>query len=335
VLTDADDATRLLRLRPPNDAIADSATLPRAGPATLAPVGDRAYLVSGMELFGIAPNELERREHYRTESDIVAIAPTPSGDRVFVATQGTAGLHVVDRYAAQMKPSVLLPGAVSDLRMDPLGRYVLAKSETGDSAWIVSISDAAIVGTIATTWREDLPTVVLDGTIATLHGNDLAFVDPRSGKTVRTADGGADHLWFFVRWNGFRPRAQGIDEPVSFSYDRGDTAVPPLDSAAVLPRSAADSLPPPVVVERPAAPEPVAPRSRGWTVSFAAVLSLERAREIAATISVDGSRPRVVTGETAGTTVYRVVLGPFETREAADRVGRSSRHSYWIFEDVP
>jgi cell division protein FtsN len=70
-------------------------------------------------------------------------------------------------------------------------------------------------------------------------------------------------------------------------------------------------------------------------VSFAAVLSLERAREIAATISVDGSRPRVVTGESAGTTVYRVVLGPFETREAADRVGRSSRHSYWIFEDVP
>lgn len=335
VLTDADDATRLLRLRPPNDAIADSATLPRVGRATLAPVGDRAYLVSGRELFGVAPNDLERREHYRTESDIAAMAPTPSGDRVFVATQGTPVLYLVDRYAAEMKPSVQLPGPASDLRMDPLGRYVLARSEAGDSAWIVSISGEQLVGGVATAWREDLPAVALDGTIATLRRDDLAFVDPRTGKTVRTIDGGAAYLWFFVRWNGFRPRARGIDEPVSFTYDRGDTMAPPVDSSTLPPRPALDSLAVPVPVERPVTPEPVVPRSRGWTVSFAAVLSLERAREIAATISVDGSRPRVVTGESAGTTVYRVVLGPYATRDAADRVGRSARHNYWIYEDIP
>jgi hypothetical protein len=268
------------------------------------------------------------------ESAIVAIAPTPSGDRVFVATQGSTNLYLVDRYAAKMKPSVQLPGGVSELRMDPLGRYLLARSDEGDSAWIVSISDEKLVGAVSTGWREDLPVVALDGTVATLAGNDLAFVDPRTGETTRRDRGGAAHLWFFVRWNGFRPRARGIDEPVSFSYDRGDTAVPPIDSLALPPRSATDSLPPPVPVERPVTPEP-SPRARGWTVSFAAVLSFERAREIAATISVDGSRPRVVTGETAGTTVYRVVMGPYDTREAADRVGRAARHSYWIYEDIP
>lgn len=333
VLTDTDDATRLLRLRPPNDAIADSATLPPAGPATLAPVGDRAYLVSGKELFGIAPNELERREHYRFESAIVAIAPTPSGDRVFVATQGSTTLYLVDRYAAKMRPSVALPGGVSELRMDPLGRYLLARADEGDSAWIVSISAEELVGAISTEWREDLPAVAIDGTIATLSGKDLAFVEPRTNKAVRTAPGGAAHLWFFVRWNGFRPRARGIDEPVSFSYERGDTAAV-LDSSAVRPPPATDTLTPPIPVEVPVTPEPP-PRARGWIVSFAAVLSLERAREIAGTISVNGTRPRVVTGETAGTTVYRVVIGPYDSREAADRAGRSARHSYWIYEDVP
>lgn len=333
VMTDTDDATRLLRLRPPNDAISDSATLPPAGPATLAPVGDRAYLVAGKELFGIAPNELERREHYRFESAIVAIAPTPSGDRVFVATQGSRNLFLVDRYAARMRSSVALPGGVSELRMDPLGRYVLARADEGDSAWIVSISDEELVGAISTEWREDLPVVAIDGTIATLSGKNLVFVKPGTNETVRTAAGGAAHLWFFVRWNGFRPRAEGIDEPVSFSYDRGDTSAA-VDSAAVLPRPI-DTLTPPPAVERPPVTPPPPPRARGWIVSFAAVLSLERAREIAGTISVNGTRPRVVTGETAGTTVYRVVIGPYDSREAADRAGRSAGHSYWIYEDIP
>jgi septal ring-binding cell division protein DamX len=36
-----------------------------------------------------------------------------------------------------------------------------------------------------------------------------------------------------------------------------------------------------------------------------------------------------------GQPVYRVVLGPYATREDADRVGRESRQSYWIYEGGP
>jgi cell division septation protein DedD len=220
--------------------------------------------------------------------------------------------------------------------MDPLGRYLVVRPESGDSAWVVSLSDERLVATVQTIWRDDLPAVALDGSLVTLIDNNVLFVDPRTNKTSRAVNGGGFDLWFFVRWNGFRPRARGIDEPVSFAYERSVAPVVAIDSATGLPRVPVDSTRPPATIEPPpAVAEPITPRSRGWTVSFAAVLSLERAREIAATISVDGSRPRVVTGETAGTTVYRVVLGPYDSREAAERIGRSSKHSYWIYEAVP
>jgi cell division protein FtsN len=72
-------------------------------------------------------------------------------------------------------------------------------------------------------------------------------------------------------------------------------------------------------------------------VSFAAYLSEASARTRAASISVDGQKARVVAGQTPGTTttVYRVVLGPYPTRAEAERVGRESRESFWVYEGNP
>jgi cell division septation protein DedD len=336
VLIDEGDDTRILRMRPPDDVISDSTTLQRVSRAALAPLGDRAWIATGRQVHSIPPNALEERERFTASGEVIAIAPTPSGDRVFLASAGQARLELVDRYASHLRPSVLLPGPATELRMDPLGRRMLARPETGDSVWVVSVGEESVLVALPTEWRDDLPAIALDGTIATVVGDDVRFVDPRS-RTGRTVAGGAADLWLFARWNGFRPRARGIDEPVSFSYERGDASTAAPD--VVAPRT-----PPPsdTAVTRPVAPpapstpaEAPAPRARRWVVSFAAVLSLERAREIAATISVEGARPRIATGETAGTTVYRVVLGPYESREAAERVGRASRHSFWVFEDVP
>ncbi len=81
-------------------------------------------------------------------------------------------------------------------------------------------------------------------------------------------------------------------------------------------------------------PSPIAAHD-AWTVSFAAVLSEDRAREIAGEIAVDGQRPRVVKSETSGTTVFRVVFGPYNSKADAERMGRSSRHNYWVYEGVP
>jgi cell division protein FtsN len=42
-----------------------------------------------------------------------------------------------------------------------------------------------------------------------------------------------------------------------------------------------------------------------------------------------------VTSTRDGALIYRVVLGPYATREQADRVGREAHQSYWVYEGGP
>ena len=74
------------------------------------------------------------------------------------------------------------------------------------------------------------------------------------------------------------------------------------------------------------------PRFAGYVVSFAAVLTVQKASEVAAEITINGAHPRVAATQSGATTIYRVVLGPFPTREEADKVGRESKRQYWIYE---
>lgn len=337
VLETAKGEGLLVRMRPPDDEITDSVAIPLADRAAITPVGDRVYLGSGAGLLSVLPNDVGQLERYTADDDILAIAPTPSGDRVFMANKGSPRLERFNRYSGEIENSVRLPGLVTELRMDPLGRYLLARPVKGDSAWVVSLGGDELIGTVSTRWRDDLPAVAVDGTIVALRGGDVAFVDPRSNKASRTIEGGAKDTWFFTRWNGFRPRARGIDEPVSFRTGSSEaapvlalpgttsTAARPVDTATV------DSPPPPTTPTTP----PAARARGGWTLSFAAVLSLDRAREVAASITVNGVKPRVAIGESNGTPVYRVVLGPYASKDDAERAGKASGHSFWVFEGVP
>ncbi len=339
VLVDRGERTLMIRLRPPDDAVDDSVVVPRPERAVATPMGDRLYLSVKRELVSLQPREFSAQATLRADDEILAIAPTPSGDRIFVANKGGPQLEVVDRYAEEIEGSVRLPGLVTELRMDPMGRYLLARPVSGDSAWVVAIATETLVGTVRTAWRPDLPAVAVDGLVATVQGDDVLFVDAADGAVKRRADGGAADSWFFMLWNGLRPRARGLDVPVSFSLgDSGGGRAGVADSIRRIPAAPAPEVRDTAAVapEVPEAPPPPPPPSRdAWTVSFAAVLSEARAREIADGISVDGQRPRVVKGETAGTTVFRVVFGPYNSKAEADRVGRASRHNYWVYEGIP
>ncbi|HMJ14948.1 MAG TPA: SPOR domain-containing protein, partial [Polyangiaceae bacterium] len=59
------------------------------------------------------------------------------------------------------------------------------------------------------------------------------------------------------------------------------------------------------------------------------------AHVLADSISVSGTRARVVPSQRAGTTIYRVVLGPYPNRAAAEQIGRDSKRSYWVFPGQP
>jgi hypothetical protein len=322
VLAERKDGSVLWRLRPPALEVVDSIVLARVDRTLRTQVGDLLYLGAETLLTGIRTRTMEQVASISMDDPIELLSATPSGDRVFVVTAGDSAIHIVDRYRARVSGEIALGRHTEELRMDPLGRYLLARPEGRDSAVVIALGTNRVIGAVATAWRADVPFVAPDGGIAVAQGADVNLVDGESLKQVARVRGGAADFWYPFRWTGFRPRAASLDQPVEF-VGVSDSAV--QDSLAL-----ADSTVP--------APQPVdsAPRrAAGWTVSFAALLAPEKARELASQIRVGNETARVITATRDGATIYRVVLGPYASRDEAERVGRESKNSYWVYEGGP
>jgi cell division protein FtsN len=70
-------------------------------------------------------------------------------------------------------------------------------------------------------------------------------------------------------------------------------------------------------------------------VSVASHTTEQDARAEAARVTVDGLPAHVATAPANGRVVYRVVLGPYGSRAAADEAGMHSKRPYWIYEAGP
>lgn len=339
-------ATAVWHVRPPDTRVMDSAVLGHTRRVVRTEIGDRVYFTSDSGLIGLRGRDLKAVPAVHFDHTVRAIAPTPSGDRLYVATDSSGALTIINRYTDKVENTIELPGPIADLRMDPLGRYVLARAAAAhggagaDSAWVVAIGTDHLVGAVRTAWLPDLPFVAPDGMIALAQGNDVVFVDGGSLAPKRRVANGAKDFWHVILWNGFRPRAAGLDQPVTFQTPEAtpDTThrMDSMDSAfaagAVTPDSAAPPPTPKVPADSAAAS---GARSPGFTVQFASVLSADKAREIAGSINVGGKVPRVVETSRNGSSIYRVVLGPYPSKPEAEKVGRASGKDFWVFEGAP
>jgi len=245
---------------------------------------------------------------------------------MFVVTKGGTGIDVVDRYQERVTSHIDLGRKIAGLRMDALGRYLLAHPLGEDSAVVVALGTNRVIGSLPTEWRADLPFVAPDGGVALAQGKDVIVADGETLRpTARVRDGAAD-FWYPFQWTGFRPRAASLDQPVEF-------AGPPMDSTKLdSTRLDSTAVPRDSAAERAAAPTREA---TSYTVSFAALLAADKARDLAAQIRVGSEGARVVTSSRDGATIYRVIMGPYATRDEAERVGRDSKQSYWVYEGGP
>jgi cell division septation protein DedD len=324
--------TVLWKVRPPDDIVADSALLPLSGRAVRTQVGDRLYFTVDSGLVGVKAKDLSPVGAVELSSRVRALAPTPSGDRLYIATTGDSAILVVDRYNGNVGKAVALPVPPIDLRMDALGRYLLAQFPKADSAWVIAIGTNRLVGAVATRWETDLPAITPDGELAVLGVKDVTLLDPEKLAMRSTVAGGAKDFWYFFAWDGFRPRAKGLDQPVTFPGDSVYTD----SSASTTPGGVPSSTPSGADTSAAAIPpRSGAPATTGFTVSFATLLSEEKAQQLATTITIDGNHAHVVATNIAGSPIFRVVMGPYSTREEAERVGRASRREYWIPEASP
>ncbi|HEV2670259.1 MAG TPA: SPOR domain-containing protein [Gemmatimonadales bacterium] len=222
-----------------------------------------------------------------------ALAFSPSGHRIYVARRGAPGLAVIDRFERKEVDGVALPGPVAALRLDPLGRWLLARPTIGDSAWIVDLPIKRHTGIIPTQWQADLPAISPDGMLIYRHGKDVVSLRPDSLSEVGRVKTGAADLWVLTSW-----------------LPRG---VPSTQASAGA--AAADS----VGAEGPLYVQVSTSQNPDWSGHLADDLTRAglAARVLSPQHPDDG---------------YRVVLGPYATRSQAEAIGRRLGRPFWIYQ---
>ncbi|HVT40981.1 MAG TPA: SPOR domain-containing protein, partial [Gemmatimonadaceae bacterium] len=343
LISDDGRRTQLRRLHPPEPRVTDSASVPHSELMMPTDIGDRIYFLGDSGLAGVRIRDLARTKTIKLPSRASDAVATPSGDRIFVSLRGRKAIVVIDRFTEQIDRTIDLGSEAIALRMDPDGQYVLVREAVGDSVSIVSIATSRAVARVRSAWRTDLPLVGPDGHLALAQDRDVVILDTETRRELARYAGGVADLWALIRWNGFRPRAAVLDEPVRFASDteatparaRTDSALASV-IAGLSPGALATVTHPPESSALPADPRKSGgPGKRAFTLSFAAMLSEDRANTLAAAIKVDGKPVRVVPSTREGTPVFRVVFGPFDSREEAERTGRRTGLPFWVYEGAP
>ncbi|HEX6105691.1 MAG TPA: SPOR domain-containing protein [Gemmatimonadales bacterium] len=215
-----------------------------------------------------------------------AVLFSPSGHRLYVA-RDRESLLVLDRFSGDELQEIELPGPASGLRGDAYGQWILVRPVAGDSAWVVDVGAGRYTGTVQVEWDEELPAVVPPGGLLTRRGDDIVALDlAAEGFPERgRVEKGAKDTWLPLAWHP--------------SQDQEAIAL--TDTAAL----AADSLGPAASVylqvsssQNPAWAEELSQKLRTAGLP-ASVLKPRRSDE-----------------------AYRVVLGPYATREQAEETGR-------------
>ncbi len=348
LVADRGDKTTVWQMHPPDRQLTDTAHLPVVGRALRTMVGDRVYFTVDSGLIGLRNRGLEPVPSVHLDHHVRALATTPSGDRIYVAQDSADAIVVIDRYTHKIDTRISLGGQAIDLRMDPTGRYVLARPAAGDSAWVINVGTDRLVGAVSTEWRADLPAVAPNGWLALLSGHDVALVDGESLRVEKTVKNGAGDTWLFITWNGFRRPDTPSDQALTLADssardtsagqpapDTGNVFATAPDTTGAAGARPATAPPPPGTAGDSAKGAAQGVGLGGFTVQFAALRSQTLADSLARTIAVDGAHPRVVQAPHNGDMIYRVVLGPYATKDDALRVAKASGASYWIYPGVP
>lgn len=222
-----------------------------------------------------------------------ALAFSPAGHRIYVAKRTGLGLAVIDRYERKEIDGIALPGAAATVRLDPLGRWLLARPATGDSVWLVDLPVKSLHGGVATTWQADLPAVGPDGSVLTRQGTDVVALNPDELKETGRVKRAAIDWWVLTTW---RP-GSGRGTPTPVAVATGDS----------------------VGAEGPLYVQVSVSQNQTWSRAAAQQL-------------VAAGLPATVLPPEAPDDGYRVVLGPYPTRSQAEGIGRRLGRPYWIYQ---
>ena len=267
------------------DQAPSSTPLPK-GQVAASFLGDLVAVAADTAVVLYAPQRKSEPRSIPMSGDARAVLFSPSGHRLYVA-RAAAPLLVLDRSDGTQLQEIELPGPARELRSDMYGRWLLVRPEQGDSLWVIDVGTGKYVGSAAARWSDDLPAVAPPSTLLIRNGADLASLDLTATgfSELGRIKGGAADLWLPLAW-----------QPA------GDPELP-FESDSAL--AGADTGParPSVYLQVSSSQNPV------W------------ANELSAKLSAAGLPASVLTPRRTSE-VYRVVLGPYATREQAEATGR-------------
>ncbi len=267
-----------------SDQARAAAQLP-AGQAAATYLGDLIAVAADTAVVLYEPQAPEPVRSLEVSGGARAVGFSPSGHRLYVARK-RGDILVLDRLSGETLETIDLPGMGRELRMHFYGHWLLVRPERGDSVWVVDLSTDKLAGTVPARWTSDLPAVAGERTLLVRAGGDLRALDLRTEGFPVTGevDGGAEDAWLPLAW---LPRGEEREEQAA-------------DSAA------ADSA------------------AAGATVYLQVSSSRnpEWAEELTAKLKSAGL-PASVLAPKRGEEAYRVVIGPYATREQAEATGRT------------
>lgn len=233
----------------------------------------------------------------------IDLAFSPSGHRIYLLAR-PGELTTVDRFSRRTRGTIELPGEGVALRAGSYGRWLLVGAAGGNSAWVIDLDADSLVGEIATPWDQQFPMITSPNLIVTAEGDDVvarSLTEAGFPETGRIADAAQD-AWVSVTWS-----PDGADD-TSGAAASGATDT---STAASSDTTAGEQ----VYLQVSSSQNPE------WAQALADKLG-------AAGLDASVLQP---SGENTG---YRVVLGPFGSREEAETAGRSLGMPYFII-DAP
>jgi hypothetical protein len=233
---------------------------------------------------------------------------SPSGHRIYVS-QDRGDIRVFDRFTLEERPAIRLPTAPGDFRLDASGRWLLAQAPSADTVWVVDLATGAgtLAAAIPGTWRADLPLVAGAATLVTRVGTGIEAFDLRRAPPVRLAvlDAAAEDYWLAAAWVP--------PERVPAAVAAAESATVIQDSGLLVETPQQATVPPPEVLYLQI--------SRTQNPEWAELLT----RQLK-----DGGHPASVLPPGEPEDGYRVIVGPYPNREAAESAGKLLGRAYFL-----
>ncbi len=258
------------------------------GDVTPSFLGDQVAVAADTAVIVYTPNDKAGKPKViPVEGDARAVLFSPSGHRLYVA-RAAAPLLILDRFEGTPLREIELPGPARGLRSDLYGSWLLVQPENGDSVWVIDVGTGKYYGATPAPWSDDLPAVASPRTLLVRRGADIVALDlGASGfNEVGRVEGGATDFWLPVAWHP--PQEDEIQ------MDRDSAAMAEADSTGRRPS---------VYLQVSSSQNPT------W------------ASELSEKLRAAGLPASVLTPRRAEE-AYRVVLGPYATREQAEETGR-------------